>query len=59
MMLFIAWRSWTNLYPQPLGFLMGKLKVLEGLVQGIMKPWAFKYSIMGFVPGRAHLHIKY
>ena len=51
MMLFIAWMSWTNLYPQRLGFLTGKLKVLESLVQGIMRSWAFKYSIMGFVPG--------
>ena len=32
-MLLIAQRSWTNLYPQPLGFLTGKIASLQELVQ--------------------------
>lgn len=35
---FIAQRSWTNLHPWPLGFLMGIIGDLQGLVQGFMKP---------------------
>lgn len=35
-----CWRSWTNLHPQPLGFLTGKIEVLQGLVQVIMSPGA-------------------
>ena len=36
-MLFIAPRSWINFHPWPLGFLTGKIGVLEELVQGIMR----------------------
>ena len=49
-MLFIAQRSWTNLHSQLLGFLTGKIGVLQELVQGIMRPWALQFSIIGLMP---------
>lgn len=39
-LLFIAQRSWINLYPWTLGFLKGEVGVLKGLVQGIINPCA-------------------
>lgn len=47
--------SWTNLHPQLLGFLTGKMELLCRLeVQGIMRLRHLKYSIMGFMPWRAY-----
>ena len=36
--MFIAWRAWTSLHPQPLDFLTGEIGVSQGLVPGIMRP---------------------
>ena len=38
---------------------LGKIGVLQGLLQWIMRPWALKSSIMGFTPWRAFLLIDY
>lgn len=36
--LFIAQRLWANFQPQTLDFLTGKIRVLQGLMKGIMRP---------------------
>ena len=40
-MLFIAQRSYTELHPQPLGFLTSEIQYynIKGLVQRRMRPW--------------------
>ena len=48
-----------HLHPLPLGFLTVKIRVLQGLVQGIRKPWALQSSITGPKPRRASLSIGY
>ena len=57
-MLFIALQSWTNLHPHPV-FLTGKIRVLQGLAQRIIGPWALWSSIMGLMPCKPSLFTEY
>lgn len=48
--LFIAYKSGTNLQPHLFGFLTGRIGVLQGLVHGIMSPCLIKSSTIGESP---------
>ena len=49
-MAFIDLRSCTNLQPLPLGFLTGRMRMLQGLVHGMISPLLMCTDIKGFMP---------
>lgn len=57
-MLLMALKSWVNLHSHPRFFCFvfffktRKMDVLQGLVQGIIRPWALYSFIISLIPAR-------
>lgn len=45
-----CWEVLGKPYPRPMGFFAGKMGVLQGLVQGTVKPLSLIISSIDFMP---------